>query len=113
MQYAVLKCILEQKYDRLINVTIYDQFIAPYLLRRYSKYAIVALKLDLVPYSLIKNCYWPLSQEKTIGLEGRMYKSKTKKTIKKKKLIKMQQPTAEAIKEQVSGQIHRQFEFYH
>ena len=43
MQHAALKCILEQKYDRLINVTIYDQFISPYLLRRHSQYAIVAL----------------------------------------------------------------------
>ena len=43
MQHAALKCILEQKYDKLINVLIYDKFIAPYLLRRYSQYAIVAL----------------------------------------------------------------------
>ena len=43
MQHAALKCILEQKYDRLINVTIYDKFISPYLLRRHSQYAIIAL----------------------------------------------------------------------
>ena len=43
MQHAALKCILEQKFDRLINVTIYDQFISPHLLRRHSQYAIVAL----------------------------------------------------------------------
>ena len=32
VQRAALKCILEQKYDKLVNVTIYDKFISPYLL---------------------------------------------------------------------------------
>ena len=32
VQNAALKCILEQKYDKLVNVTIYDKFISPYLL---------------------------------------------------------------------------------
>ena len=43
LQHASLKCILESKYDQLINVIIYDKFIAPKLLRRHSQYAIVAL----------------------------------------------------------------------
>ena len=38
LQHASLKCVLEQKYDELINVTIYDKFIAPYLKRRHSQY---------------------------------------------------------------------------
>ena len=43
LQHATLKCILEKKYDELINTTIYDKFIAPKLTRRHSQYAIVAL----------------------------------------------------------------------
>ena len=43
MQHAALKCISEQKYDKLINVTIYDKSIASQLLQRYSQYTIVAL----------------------------------------------------------------------
>ena len=43
MQHASLKCVLEQKYDRLINVILYNQFIYPYLLQRHSQYAIVPL----------------------------------------------------------------------
>ena len=43
MQNAVLKYILEQIYDTLIYVTIYDKFISPNLLRRYPQYAIVSL----------------------------------------------------------------------
>ena len=43
LQHATLKCILESKYDQLINVSMYDKFIAPTLLRRHSQYAIVAL----------------------------------------------------------------------
>ena len=42
LQHATLKCILEKKYDELINITIYDKFIAPKLIRRHSQYAIVA-----------------------------------------------------------------------
>ena len=43
LQHATLKCILEQKYDELINATIYDKFIAPKFKRRHSQYTIVAL----------------------------------------------------------------------
>ena len=43
LQHATLKCVLENKYLELINVDIYDKFIAPKLLRRHSQYAIVAL----------------------------------------------------------------------
>ena len=36
LQHATLKCVLERKYDELINITIYDKFIAPKLIRRHS-----------------------------------------------------------------------------
>ena len=39
VQHAALKCILEQKYDKFVNVTIYDKFISPYFLWRYSQYS--------------------------------------------------------------------------
>ena len=41
LQHATLKCILESKYDKLINVSIY-KVISPKLLRRHSQYTIVA-----------------------------------------------------------------------
>ena len=40
LQHATLKCLLERKHDKLINVGIYDKFIASKLLRRHSQYAI-------------------------------------------------------------------------
>ena len=43
LQHTTLKCILETKYHELINITIYDKFIAPKLLTEHSQYAIVAL----------------------------------------------------------------------
>ena len=43
VQHAALKCILEEKYDLLMNVIIYDKFITKFLKRRYSQYALVAL----------------------------------------------------------------------
>ena len=42
LQHATLKCVSENKYLDLINVSIYDKFIAPKVLRRHSQYAIVA-----------------------------------------------------------------------
>ena len=43
LQHTAIKCVLEQKYDELINVTIFEKFIMPNLKRRYSQYTIVAL----------------------------------------------------------------------
>ena len=43
LQHASIKCVLEQKYDELINVTIFEKFISPNLNWRYSQCTIVAL----------------------------------------------------------------------
>jgi hypothetical protein len=43
LQHGSIKCVLEQKYDELINVTLFEKFISPNLNRRYSQYTIVAL----------------------------------------------------------------------
>ena len=43
LQHASLKYILQEKYNKFINVTIFDHFIAPNLNTRDSQYAIVAL----------------------------------------------------------------------
>ena len=43
LQHASIKCVLEQKYDELINVTLFEKFISPNLNRRYSQYTIVAI----------------------------------------------------------------------
>ena len=43
LQHAALKCILDKKYDILMNVNIYDKFILKHLKRRYLQYALVAL----------------------------------------------------------------------
>ena len=107
MQHAALKCILEQKYDRLINVTIYDKFISPYLLRRHSQYAIVALTRAgavlanqelLLAFIARRNNY----------IRKQALSVKNKEDQLKKKLLKMQQPTTDAIKEQVSREVDEQ-----
>ena len=107
MQHAALKCILQQKYYRLINVTIYDQFIAPYLLRKYSQYAIVAITRSgallanqelLVAFIARKNNW----------IRRQNLQNKNKEDEQKKKLAKLQQPTAEEIKEQVSLEVDKQ-----
>ena len=43
LQHTSIKRVLEQKYDELINVTIFEKFISPNLNRRYSQYTIIAL----------------------------------------------------------------------
>ena len=43
LQHASIKCVLEQKYDELINVSLFEKFISPNINRRYSQYTIVAL----------------------------------------------------------------------
>ena len=104
MQHAALKCILEQKYDRLINVTIYDKFISPYSLRRHSQYAIVALtrsgtalaNQELLLAFIARRNNWIRKQALAV---------KNKEDQLKKKLTKMQQPTADAIKEQLPKKV--------
>ena len=37
LQHTALKCILENKYDVLMNVNIFEKFILKYMKRRYSQ----------------------------------------------------------------------------
>jgi len=97
LQHATLKCVLEQKYDELINVTIYDKFIAPYLKRRHSQYTIVALTRSCAVL-INQELLLAFILEKTIGL-------KNKQEMQAKRLQQMQKPTALAIKEQVSVEV--------
>ena len=43
IQHVALKCILERKYDTLMNAIIYDKVITKFVKRRYSQYAFAAL----------------------------------------------------------------------
>ena len=43
LQHSALKCILETKYDILMNVNIFENFILKNMKRRYLQYALVAL----------------------------------------------------------------------
>ena len=96
-----------QKYDRLINVTIYDKFISPYLLRRHSQYAIVALtrsgallaNQELLLAFIARRNNWISKQALTV---------KNKEEQLRKNLVKMQQPTTDAIREQVSREVDEQ-----
>ena len=100
LQPASLKCVLEQKYDELINVTIYDKFIAPYLKRRHSQYTIVALtrswavliNQELILAFMVRKNNWIKKQKLDL---------KNKKEMQAQKLLKMQKQSALAIKEQV------------
>ena len=104
LQHATLKCILEQKYDELINATIYDKFIAPNLKRRHSQYTIVALT---------RSCAVLINQElllafmvrKNNWIKKQKLDLKNKQEMQAQKLLKMQKPTALAIKEQVSVEV--------
>jgi len=106
LQHATLKCVLEQKYDELINVTIYDKFIAPYLKRRHSQYTIVALtrscavliNQELILSFMVRKKNWVKKQKLDL---------KNKQEMQAQKLLKMQKPTALAIKEQVSVQVDK------
>ena len=62
LQHASIKCILEQKYEELINVTIYEKFIAPPLKIRHSQYTIVALT---------RSCAALVNQELLLGFTAR------------------------------------------
>ena len=104
LQHASIKCILEQKYEELINVTIYEKFIAPTLKRRHSQYTIV---------TLTRSCAVLVNQElllaftarKNNWMKRRRLDLKNKQEMEKQKLIKMQKPTALAIKDQVSVEV--------
>ena len=100
MEYVALKCILEQKHDKFINVTIYDQFITPHFLRRYLQNAIVAL----TRYgALLANQELLLAfiARKNNWIRRQNLQNKNKEDKQKKKLAKLQKPTAEGTKEQV------------
>ena len=104
LQHATLKCILERKYDELINVTIYDKFIAQHLKRRHSQYTIVALTRScavLVNQELLQ----AFMVRKNNWLKKQKLDLKNKQEMQAKRLLKMQKPTALAIKEQVSVEV--------
>ena len=104
LQHATLKCVLEQKYDELINVTIHDKFIAQHLKRRHSQYTIVALTRScavLVNQELLQ----AFMVRKNNWLKKQKLDLKNKQEMQAKRLLKMQKPTALAIKEQVSVEV--------
>ena len=107
MQHAALKCISEQKYDKLINVTIYDKSIASQLLRRYSQYTIVALIRSEALLANQEFLFTFIAGEKN-WIRRQNLQNNKKEDEQKKKLAKLQQPTAEAIKEQVSLEVDQQ-----
>ena len=103
LQHASIKCVLEQKYDELINTTIFEKFISPNLNRRYSQYTIVALtracavlvNQQLLQAFMARKNNWVRRQKMDL-------KHKQEQQKQKQKLLKMQKPTALDIKEQVS-----------
>ena len=104
LQHATLKCILEKKYDELINITIYDKFIAPKLTRRHSQYAIVALPQSgavlanqeiLLAYMFRKNGW----------IKRAILQVKNKEETQRKKLLEMQEPTSVQNEKQVSVEV--------
>ena len=107
LQYATLKCILESKYDQLINISIYDKFIAPKLLRRHSQYAIVALtrsgavlaNQEILLAFMFRRNNW---------IKRNKLQLKNKEETQRKKLLLLQQPTSQQIKEQVSVEVDKQ-----
>ena len=96
--------MLEQKYEELINVTIYEKFIAPTLKRRHLQYTIVALT---------RSCAVLVNQELLLAFTARKNNwikrqrldLKNKQEMEKQRLIKMQKPTALPIKDQVSVEV--------
>ena len=104
LQHASIKCILEQKYDELINVTLFEKFISPNLNRRYSQYTIVALTRAgaiLVNQQLLQ----AFVAKKNNWIRRIKLDAKNKEEQQKQRLIQMQKPTALAIKEQVSAEV--------
>ena len=104
LQHASIKCVLEQKYDELINVTLFEKFISPNLNRRYSQYTIVALTRAgaiLVNQQLLQ----AFIAKKNNWIRRIKLDAKNKEEQQKQILIQMQKPTALAIKEQVSAEV--------
>ena len=61
LQHASIQCVLEQKYDELINVTIYEKFISPNLNRRYSQYTracAVLINQQLLQAFMVRKNNW-------------------------------------------------------
>ena len=83
-----------------MNAIIYDKFITKFVERRYSQYALVALVRSAMVLAnqefllafMVRRNSWRKKVAATI---------KNKMETQKKKLLKMQKPTSEAIKEQV------------
>ena len=96
---------LEQKYDELTNVTLFEKFISPNLNRRYSQYTIVALTRAgaiLVNQQLLQ----AFLARKNNWIRRIKLDLKHKEEQQKQRLIQMQKPTALAIKEQVSAEVN-------
>ena len=107
MQHATMKCILEEKYDLLMSAIIYDKFITKFLKRRYSQFALVALvrfamvlaNQEFLLAFMVRRNHWRKKVSATI---------KNKTETQKRKLLAMQKPTSEAIKERVSEELDEQ-----
>ena len=107
LQHAAMKCILEEKYDLLMNAIISDKFITKFLKRRISQFALVAL---------VKSAMVVANQEFLLAFMVRRnnWRKKVSLTIKnkteaqKRKLIAMKKPTSEAIKERLSEELDEQ-----
>ena len=90
-----------------MNAIIYDKFITKFVKRRYSQYALVALVRSAMVLAnqefllafMVRRNNWRKKVAATI---------KNKTETQKKKLLKMQKPTSEAIKEQVSEELDEQ-----
>ena len=65
------------------------------------------MKILTVRYCCV-NTIRSVTSYSRIGLDVKICKTKTKKSSKNKKPAKLQQPTAEAIKEQVSSEVDKQ-----
>ena len=104
LQHAALKCILEKKYDILMNVNIFENFILKNMKRRYSQYALVALvragmvlaNQEILMAFVVRRNNWRRKQKTN---------ENKKMDQQKRKLQDMQKPTSEAIKEQVSNEV--------
>ena len=104
LQHASLKCILDKKYDILMNVNIFEKFI---MKRRYSQYALVALvragivlaNREVLMAFVVRRNNW---------LRKQKYNENKKADQQKTKLQDMQKPTSMAIREQVSKEVAEQ-----
>ena len=87
-----------------MNAIIYDKFITKFLKRRYSQYALVALvgsamvlaNQEFLLAFMVRRNNWRKKAGLTI---------KNKTEAQKKKLLAMQKPTLEAVKEPVSDEL--------